>query len=307
MNRWFALILFFPISLLSVLSLTMISYQEKCYEEFIQLKLNAVMNRANDSALYTVQMSNTLNNSENIEVNPNDMWDTYKTIFLSSFQIYDDYHSDMFEAYTPAVLIASNNGYYMKFRYEDEGNTGYNFSQKLPYCILYNNDGSEYIISATINRKNEYVLNPSSSPSLELYENGFKSISNIKVLEEVNNYLIRGIQTMMNSSFIVSKQQFSIPVQMTEEARDTVVNFKGISMIVLVHNFDLFTKKPISHFTVSNTQMTLSSKIFCYDVNGKQYYTSIKVIKDNWTLKKVVNDCYIAAQLGYSPHPEYFN
>lgn len=305
MKRWFILMLFFPILLLSVFIYVSVIYQNRAYEEFMLLKLNSAMNRANDASVFTAKNSNTINQSINVELNPDDMWEVYKTVFLSSFNIYDKYHIEMIENYTPVVLIAVNNGYFMKMHYQDTNQTGYYFSQKIPYCISYENDGSQYIISTTMNRKNEYVLNPSSS-KLEYYENGFSSIKNTTSSEEINKSIIRGIYTMVSSASKVSKQQFFIPTKLVEDTRDTTVNFKGISMIVLVQGFDIFTQKPIHHFTVSNTQLVPVSYIYCYEVNGNKYYTSKKIIKEEWHLKKIVTDNYIAAKYGYMPHPEFF-
>ena len=139
MNRWFALVLFFPVLIVSVSIVILSAYKNSAYEEFMQLRLNSIMNNANDAALFIAQESRTVNNAGNIELDPDDMWATYKAVFLSSFGIYDDYHSKIIDSYTPAVLVAVNDGYFLKMRYDGD-ETGYRFSQKLPYSVIYQND-----------------------------------------------------------------------------------------------------------------------------------------------------------------------
>jgi len=307
MNRWFALVLFFPILILSVSLVVLAAYKNSAYEEFMQLKLNSVMNNANDAALFTARETGTVNNAGNIQLNPDDMWDTYKAVFLSSFGIYDEYHCNVFESYTPAVLVAVNDGYFLKMRYDENGETGYRFTQKLPYSVMYNNEGTEYIVSAAMNRKNEYALNPSASPTLEFYENGYSALSDKQVSAEINDYLIKGMQTMTAAASPISKQRFFVPTQLTEKAEDEAVNYKGLCMMVTVQGFDLFTKNAIESFTVSNTQMTEAKEIYCYSTDNGRYYTNKKVDSDDWILEKVVKDIYTAAKNGYYPHPRYYS
>lgn len=273
----------------------------------MQLKLNTVMNNANDAALMIANDSGTINNAENVILNPDDMWDTYKAVFLSSFGVYDDYHCEMLEAYTPAVLVAVNDGYFLKMRYETDIKSGYRFTQKLPYSMVYNYAGTDYIVGVTMNRKNEYALKPSPTSTIELYENGYSAISDKEVSETINDYLIKGMRTMINLAAPISSQQFSIPTSLVAESADEAVNFKGLAMMVMVQGFDWFTKNPINSFTISNTQMTETSNIYCYISNEGKYYTNKKVNIDGWELKKIVKDIYTAAKNGYYPHPVYFN
>ena len=87
MNRWFALVLFFPVLIVSVSIVILSAYKNSAYEEFMQLRLNSIMNNANDAALFIAQESRTVNNAGNIELDPDDMWATYKAVFLSSFRL----------------------------------------------------------------------------------------------------------------------------------------------------------------------------------------------------------------------------
>ena len=68
----------------------------------------------------------------------------------------------------------------------------------------------------------------------------------------------------------------------------------------------LFTKNAIDNFTVSNTQMTEASEIYCYNAPSGRYYTNKKVDADGWELEKTVKDIYTAAKNGYYPHPVYY-
>ena len=291
--------------IVSVSIVILSAYKNSAYEEFMQLRLNSIMNNANDAALFIAHESRTVNNAGNIELDPDDMWATYKAVFLSSFGIYDEYHSKIIDSYTPAVLVAVNDGYFLKMRYDGD-ETGYRFSQKLPYSVIYQNEGTQYIVAVTMNRKNEYVLSPGVNSKLELYEDGYSVISNKQVSSEINDYLIKGMQTMINNAAPISKQRFFIPVQLAERAEDVAVNYKGLCMMVTVQGFDMFTKNAIDNFTVSNTQMTEASEIYCYNAPSGRYYTNKKVDADGWELEKTVKDIYTAAKNGYYPHPVYY-
>lgn len=150
-------------------------------------------------------------------------------------------------------------------------------------------------------------MKPSPTFTIELYENGYSAISNKEVSETINDYLIKAMRTMINLAAPISSQQFSIPTSLVAESADEAVNFKGLSMMVMVQGFDWFTKNPINSFTISNTQMTETSNIYCYISNEGKYYTNKKVNIDGWELKKIVKNIYTAAKNGYYPHPVYFN
>lgn len=117
MNRFFSLVLIYPVIILVTLSVLLINYERNAYDEFAQLRLSAMMNHANDAAMQVARKSGQINAQGESEIDAKSVWETYKKVFLSGMGTGGDFEEQAFEFSTPAAVLAVNDGMYLKEPY----------------------------------------------------------------------------------------------------------------------------------------------------------------------------------------------
>ncbi len=296
MNRFFSIILVFPISFLLALSAIFIKYQRDSYSEFQELRLSAAANRANDAALITAQIDGHLDTYERATIKPNWAWYAYKKVLLNSFQIASESNIQDFDYYAPAVLIAVNDGYFVHMK--DVANE-YRFSQKIPYA---RNEGGTYYAD-TMNGTYIYTVNS----SVDIRGEGIAetdSPGNIHDTVAIKQELVGAMSYLVEEANVGSHswggKRFYLPKQFLDDTLYSAVTFKGLSFMVLIQDFDLLPGNKLDFHTVSNTQLVPARKIACY---GDLYCWLEDYVGEP---KAVYNTPDEAAKNGYNPDPNKF-
>jgi hypothetical protein len=117
MNRFFSLVLIYPLIILVSLSILLIDYERDSYDEFAQLRMSAMMNHANDAAMQVARANGQINAEGESEIDAASVWDIYKKVFLSGMNTGGDFEESAFEFATPAAVLAVNDGMYLKEPY----------------------------------------------------------------------------------------------------------------------------------------------------------------------------------------------
>lgn len=339
MGRFFAMVLIFPVLMVVIFIVVIMSYQRSSSQEFDQLRLNHAMNHANDAAMWTLQHDNTINaeSGEGIiagiaDVNPSSAWAVYKHIIMQNFNISGSTFDYYVERSTPAVLLVTNNGYYAKvplynwvnkvdtsgsaaFSFGNanmtEGNPkDYGWTRKIPFARNVNsNPKVPKIVLDTINGRNMYVLDYGSIPEGQDYPN-IKTTTENHNTDEVRAQIISAMSSMINQRRDAGVTgDFFIPSALDDGAETTYKadTFRGYSLMVAMQDFDpKSTGRALSNFSISNTQLVNASKVLCCE-NGKYYIvpysfdTKTETSINGSKIKRIVTSMYQAAAMGYEP------
>lgn len=93
---------------------TMINFNKNMFINFQNRRLNAVMNSASDAAITVLQEQMSINPENDVLINPNEIWSTYKKIFMNSFDMIGELDTLEFEYHTPVSMIVVDDGFYIK-------------------------------------------------------------------------------------------------------------------------------------------------------------------------------------------------
>lgn len=296
MNRFFTIILIFPVLFLLVLSVMFTKYQRDSYSEFQELKLSAAANRANDAALITAQIDGHLDTYGRATIKSDWAWYAYKKVLLNTFQIASEANIQKFDSYAPAVLIAVNDGYFMHMKDTEDD---YRFSQKIPYARA---EGGTYYAD-TMNVTYIYTVSGSTiikgegTPEIDSPKNIHNTVAIKQELIGAMNYLVEEANVGSTSW---GGKRFYLPKQFLDNTLYFTVTFKGLSFMVLVQDFDMLPGYKLDFHTISNTQLVPVRKVVCY--NGlycweKDYIGESKITYDSPDE---------AAKNGFNPDPNKF-
>ncbi len=315
MNRFFSIILLFPVLFIATLVLTFTSYNFRAINEMQEIMMRDAADSANDAAVEEAQRIAHVDIYGKTTLDPESVWAEYKRTFLRSLNLFSDKNMEIFEGYCPATIIAVNDGYFMRLRTLDEnGEIVVRFSQKIPYA---RETSSGSIVADTMNGAFIYgkqggdIRVWGDEAPVESQDGGIHDTAAIGLeLVRAMDYCIE-VENAAVSNPLWDTQKFYVPKELIDTVYYDAVSFKGLSVLNLIQGFDMKSSKPIDYFTISNTQLINSNRFACYEVGGKKYYSLIH--EDNTipeanqnTAKTVVSTKMEAARLGYSPDPRYY-
>lgn len=313
MNKFFSLVLFFPGMLIAMLLLTFANYQSNAIYEMQEIMLRDCADSANDAAMEYALSEMTTDVFGNAVINPEEVWYTYKSTFLSAMNLYSDRNMDTFEAYCPATIIAVNDGYYMRMRILDSNDEpAYIFSEKIPFAraegdniVLDSMDGSRtYDYNNASGGSGMVTVNEPSNDGTTKWHD---SVAIATEIMQAMDYCITLENESIHTSTFVDNM-FYVPSQLLDTLYYDTVTFEGFTLLNLIQNFDMKGGKPLDYFTITSTQIVDSTQYVCYTSGTNKYYVDSKLwdrTGENGTgadAIKIVSSKEEAALLGYSPY-----
>lgn len=315
MNKFFSILLFFPVLLISLLVFTFTSYHKNSLYEMQEIMVIDAANSANDAAVREAQRIAHIDSYGKVTLNPSRVWEEYKRAFLRSINLFSDKNMDLFESYCPSTVIAVNDGYFIRMRtLDDEGEIIVAFSQKIPYARETDN---ESVVADTLNGSYIYGINAGvvriwgdDAPLVSERGGIHDSPAIAAELMKAMDYCIE-IENNSLTNSIWDSQSFYVPKEVADSVYYDSVSFEGLMLINLIQGFDLKGTTSIDCFTISNTQLIVTKQYACYTSSGKKYYSLLDESNTIEQAKKDIAETTVqtkmeAARLGYSPDPRYY-
>ena len=266
-------------------------YIDDSAAEMQELYVGHAANSASDAAVELALETAHIDMFGRVTIDPEIVWAEYRRTFLRALGIDGARNRNSVEAYFPAVVLAVNDGYFMRVRTMVERggieHVEYVWTQKIPYARTWTSpvSGDTYIVGDTMNgsyihgvgpvdgaaqpmvwgsgeavpcttrsgRTIRDITYPIVPPDLEgLHDTaqiGSELVRAMNHMVEIENSILTGVPWAGN--------RFYVPRALVDEVYYDAVEFFGLSLMVLIQDFDMIGHRPVDYFTVSNTQIVV--------------------------------------------------
>ena len=281
---------FIMLLILGAMYAGMITYHQKCLQEFESLHLADAIDLCSDAAAYKMMDTDSIHtdysDQASMQVNPQVALDTFVDLFCFNYGMYPNASNRQLvqNKYIPNLTVAGYDGYYMAqpaciVDSTDRTQYGLVFTPKLPYSVKGNDN-------------NYYALNMGASTAIKLQEdkksfvrvktsglpktkNGNTDLTDYNTRQSViNNILTESIGTSVNSLNAEDSQwknTFFVPGNLTSFTGVNPVT--GPSILALVQNVDLLTGKKANAFSITGAKVTTARTVVGYKrEDGNKYY-----------------------------------
>ena len=328
MNRFFSLVVCFPIFFVLILIASFVGYQQQALTEMHEIMVAAAANSASDAAVFASRRVAHVDLYGRTTLDPEFVWAEYKRTFLRSMNLFSLENMERFESYSVATIIAVNDGYFVRMRTVDYNHPSgspqavFRWSQKIPFARQVNHNGVDVVVADTMNGAYIFglVLSGMGAGQPMVWGNdvpvpdvrGGIHDSRAIALEliQVMDYLIE-VENASLTNNLWDRQRFYIPMELIDTLYYATVSFEGLSIINLIQGFDMLGGGPVDYFTISNTQLVEARQYVCFvDDDGMWLYRPLhdgSVINANDPrVIIVVPTREQAARLGFFPDPAYY-
>jgi hypothetical protein len=315
MSRYFGIVVIFPCLLILIYIISFLNYKAEARREILTIRADAAANRATEAALIEAQLNAHVDSYGTTIINPDFAWQAYRRVFLKSFNTGGPKVEAMMDAWVPAMLIAVNDGYYMRMVTSDGTTyqTGaspnsvkrFRFSQKIPYARVIGN---------------EYIADTLSGTYIYSYTQGFgaqvrgihapvaDTVGGIHDSRAIVAELVGAMAYMVelaNDNNNRWRSQFYLPRQFLDNTMYSAVTFKGMTVMCLIQGFDLLSHDKLDVHSIAASQMVAARQVVLYTRGGRNYYAYLSDYSPG-TFLTVVSSVEEAARLGHNPDPIYF-
>lgn len=319
MHRFFAIVLLFPVILILSFCIALVNYTYDATSEMSEIMVRDCADSANDAAVEEALRTMNIDSYNRVTIDVEQVWSIYKSTFLTGMNLYSEKNMEVFEGYVPAIVIAVNDGYFVRLRTTETVNgvvqPVYRFSQKIPYARVIGSNmvadtmNGFHIYSATVGTisSGSVYLHGEDTPVTD-NPGGIHDTSAIaRELIAAMDYCIE-VENSEMSNMVWDAQRFYLPEQLLDSVYYDAVTFEGFAMFTLIQGFDMKGNKPVDYFTMANTQIVDATHYICVERDGNLYYRPSKVglttdetYRDSFTTKE------FAAIAGFGPDPKYYS
>ena len=315
MSRYFGIVTIFPCLLILIYMVSFLNYKAAARREFLTVRANAASDRSTEAALIEAQLNAHVDSYGRTTINPEYSWQAYRRVFLNSFNAGGQKAEAMMDAWVPAMLIAVNDGYYLRMitsdgtTYQMGANPNsvmrYRFSQKIPYARVI---GGEYIAD-TLNGSYIYSYTQGFGAQVRgIHTPVEDTLGGVHDSRAIVGELVGAMSYMIelaNDNNHRWTTQFYLPRQFLDDTLYSTVTFKGMTVMCLVQGFDLLSHDKLDVHSIAASQLVAAKQVVCYTRNAKSYYTYLSDYLPN-SYQIIVSSVEEAARLGYNPDPVYY-
>lgn len=314
MSRYFGIVVIFPFLLIIIYMISFLHYKTEARREFLTIRANSAADRATEAALIEAQLNANIDNYGTTIINPEYSWQVYRKVFLKSWNTGSQKVEAMMDAWVPAMLIAVNDGYYMRMitsdgtTYQINANPNsvmrYRFSQKIPYARVV---GGEYVAD-TLNGSYIYSYTQGFGAQVRgIHTPVDDTVGGIHDGRAIVGELVGAMSYMIELANDHNNKwttQFYLPRQFLDDTLYSAVTFKGMTVMCLIQGFDLFSHDKLDVHSIAASQMVAAKQVVCYTRGGKDYYAYISDYVPG-SYHVIVSSPEEAAKLGFNPDPLY--
>jgi len=315
MSRYFGIVVIFPCLLILIYMISFLNYKTAARREILTIRADAAANRSTEAALIEAQLNAHVDSYGTTIINPEFSWQAYRRVFLRSFNTGGQKVEAMMDAWVPAMLIAVNDGYYMRMITSD-GTTyqmgasensimRYRFSQKIPYARVI---GGEYVAD-TLNGSYIYSYIQGFGTQVRgIHTPVDDTVGGIHDGRAIVAELVGAMSYMVelaNDNNNKWTTQFYLPRQFLDDTMYSAVTFKGMTVMCLIQGFDLLSHDKLDTHSIAASQMVTAKQVVLYTRGGKNYYAYLSDYSPD-TFLTVVSSVEEAARLGHNPDPLYY-
>ena len=314
MSRYFGVVILFPCILILIYIISFLDYKTAARREILTIRANTAADRATEAALIEAQLNAHVDSYGTTIINPEFSWQAYRRVFLKSFNTGGQNIEAMMDAWVPAMLIAVNDGYYLRMitsdgtSYQMNENPNsvmrYRFSQKIPYARVI---GGEYVAD-TLN--GSYIYSYTQGFGTQVrgihtpVEDTMGGIHDSRAIVEEMVGAMSHMVELANDNNNRWTSQFYLPRQFLDDTLYSAVTFKGMTVMCLIQGFDLLSHDKLDVHSIAASQMVMAKQVVCYTRNGQNYYAYLSDYSPENFLT-IVSSVEEAARLGHNPDPLY--
>lgn len=315
MSRYFGIVLIFPCLLILIYLVSFLGYKAEARRELLTIQANAAADRATEAALIEAQLNTHIDSYGSTILDPEFSWQAYRKVFLKSFGTGGAGVEAMMDGWVPAMLIAVNDGYYLRMvtsdgtTYQTGANPNsvmrYRFSQKIPYARIV---GNEYVAD-TLN--GSYIYSYTQGFGAQVrgthapVEDSPGGIHDGRAIVEELVGAMSYLVEIANDNNNKWTTQFYLPREFLDDTLYSTVTFKGITVMCLIQGFDLLSHDKLDVHSIAASQMVAARQVVCYIRGSNKYYAYLRDYSPSNYIT-IVSTVEEAAKLGHNPDPLYY-
>lgn len=275
-------------------------------------QLDYALEAASDAAIQQMQDNSQLTPSGNTYSDPDFIWKVYKYTFLRSLGIYSTENMQRLEDSFPSVVIASNDGYYMRLLVDESTPHGtekkYRFTQKIPYARTtlvdtettdgQNNKPINVGVNPVIIPAGTVVSDTMDGSNIVAYKEGLKAedgsnrhyqiyqIDGNKLrtragsahdIVDINKMILEAVDYTMyyNGNNGVTGNILAVPDELSSQLLSPNVSLVGPTIFALSDNFSLKGRSFFNYYSVGASQIVQARNYYCYTRAGVKYYSTL--------------------------------